>query len=921
MPNSLADRLTGLSPDTWILTETVWQARALQGMLAEKMRTSGAQAWERPFILPWDQAWPLLWDRLPLALPTRLSGLQERALWRRVIQEAHPQDWLLDADRSARLAQQARSVLLQWKMPDIDPFAGPLSEEAEHFLVWHRAYERMLAASAWVDRAALPDALAAQLLLADNETMPIWRAQLPQHILTYAVDLLRPQRQRLLHALQAVQVFQGQAIAVEALPLWQADEALAGACHATQAACVDADAERLQVAHWLRGELECSSESGIGDVPQAAWHGRRWLWVIPDLAQTRAATERVLRSVFQPQHVASLSFDPAPLWRFGVVQTLAEAQPVQAILQLLRLGQGAITLNDFGVLLRSPWWIDEAERAAVVALDVRLRKEGEPRLTLHAALVLLDECPTLQRIVATLLEGLASIQGVQSTALWAEQIEQFARASLWTPLFMRIGEDAGRLQQWSVVRDAWNEALDQLAALQVVEPAPGYAQMLSLLARAVENVPMPEVVSEAPIWVCSPQDAIGVPADAVWVSGVREDRWSVVPRVHPMLPIAWARNLPIYRSDVMLAEADAQLEQWIKSGAIFSWPQYESEIELSPIAAVASLPLASEMKVVASTLSEQLLGTLPVDSNPDYAPVLQHVAISGGASAFQHQSLCPFRGFVRARLGVQALEEGHGGLDARERGTILHKALQAFWERFPRERRTQKSLYALSEATLEQWINDAVDAALQMLHAKRSLTLAGRFMLQEQQRLCQALQKLIVLDLDEGRAPFRIVEVEDRRRVSFAGLQFNIQRDRVEEVDQQRHMVIDYKTGSVSASDWYGDRPKNPQLPLYAVLEAREGHALAGVLFAQYREGDWKFSGEWAESSLLPKDAISKRKPIEFSEALPEWEVALTNLADELRHGVARIDPQSNACQFCGLQAVCRIDPWQEAAEIEGDVA
>jgi len=129
MPNSLADRLTGLSPDTWILTETVWQARALQGMLAEKMRTSGAQAWERPFILPWDQAWPLLWDRLPLALPTRLSGLQERALWRRVIQEAHPQDWLLDADRSARLAQQARSVLLQWKMPDIDPFVGPLRQK------------------------------------------------------------------------------------------------------------------------------------------------------------------------------------------------------------------------------------------------------------------------------------------------------------------------------------------------------------------------------------------------------------------------------------------------------------------------------------------------------------------------------------------------------------------------------------------------------------------------------------------------------------------------------------------------------------------------------------------------------------------------------------------------------------------------
>jgi probable DNA repair protein len=607
--------------------------------------------------------------------------------------------------------------------------------------------------------------------------------------------------------------------------------------------------------------------------------------------------------------------DAAPLWRFAVAQNLADVQPVQAILQLLRLGQGPITLNDFGVLLRSPWWIEEAERVAAIALDVRLRKQGEPTLTLKAAVALLHDCPSLQRTIAALLDGLAIIQGVQSTALWAEQLEVFARTHFWTPLLERVHEDTEQRQRWTVARDAWNEALDQLAALQAVEPAPGYAHVLSLLTRASENVPLPEEVSEAPIWVCTPRDAMAVPADAVWVSGLREDRWSVVPRMHPMLPVAWSRNLPIYRSDLALAEADQQLQQWMQVGAIFSWPQYEAETELAPVAAVAALPLFSATEEV-TTLSQQLLGVAQLEANLDPAPVLAQTTVSGGASAFQHQSLCPFRGFVRARLGIQSLEEGHGGLDARERGTILHKALQAFWQSFPLEQRTQASLLGLSEVGLDERIGNAVTLALQALQAQRSLTLSGRFMQQERQRLHQALQKLIALDVDEGRASFQVLEVEDHRRVSFAGLQFNIQRDRVEEVHDQQRIVMDYKTGSVTASDWYGERPKNPQLPLYAVLEAREGHALVGVLFAQYREGDWKFSGELAEAALLPKEAMSKRKTINFSEALPTWEAALTDLADELRSGVARVDPQSGACQFCGLQAACRIDPWQETTEV-----
>ncbi|MGA1562735.1 MAG: PD-(D/E)XK nuclease family protein, partial [Gammaproteobacteria bacterium] len=383
----------------------------------------------------------------------------------------------------------------------------------------------------------------------------------------------------------------------------------------------------------------------------------------------------------------------------------------------------------------------------------------------------------------------------------------------------------------------------------------------------------------------------------------------------PMLPIAWARRLPLYQKQAVLAQAEDQIAQWRRAGAMFSWPAYEGETELAAVTAIADLP--KQAYPSAPSVLQSLQGKLALEQIADRPVPLSAPQLRGGASAFTHQSLCPFRGFVRVRLGVRSLEEGHGGLNARERGIVLHRALQNFWQAFAPEQRTQGSLLRLSAQERSERITQAVERALHKLQTTRALTLSGRFLAHEQMRLQQALEKLIALDLDPARAAFTLIEIEDRRKVEFAGLQLNVQRDRVEEIDGHGRVVMDYKTGLVSASNWHGDRPKDLQLPLYAVLEAREGHALAGVLFAQFREGDWKFAGEVSTAGLFPTRAQSKRKPLDFSEALPAWESALNALADELRQGVARVDPQASACQFCGLQAACRIDPWQQDEDVQ----
>ena len=54
------------------------------------------------------------------------------------------------------------------------------------------------------------------------------------------------------------------------------------------------------------------------------------------------------------------------------------------------------------------------------------------------------------------------------------------------------------------------------------------------------------------------------------------------------------------------------------------------------------------------------------------------------------------------------------------------------------------------------------------------------------------------------------------------------------------HAIIDYKTGDTRVSAWLGERPEEPQLPMYAMGTAEQVDA---VVFARVKAGDFKFNG------------------------------------------------------------------------------
>ena len=138
-----------------------------------------------------------------------------------------------------------------------------------------------------------------------------------------------------------------------------------------------------------------------------------------------------------------------------------------------------------------------------------------------------------------------------------------------------------------------------------------------------------------------------------------------------------------------------------------------------------------------------------------------------------------------------------------------------------------------------------------------------------------------------------------------------LKADRIDRDGEGHRIVIDYKRGRPQrVGDWIGARMAEPQLPLYAVAEGL--HDADAVCFASVRSGDMGFEGLSGEPTGIQGIAVYKGRDEEagdWPELLARWRERLDALAAEFVAGRCDVSPRdAHACEYCGLEAVCRID-------------
>jgi probable DNA repair protein len=457
----------------------------------------------------------------------------------------------------------------------------------------------------------------------------------------------------------------------------------------------------------------------------------------------------------------------------------------------------------------------------------------------------------------------------------------------------------------------WHEVVADFAALDRVVPRTGYGDAVSRLRRMATDTLFQPETPVVPIQILGELEATGMRFDHLWVMGLSDETWPRGPRPNPFLPVELQRTagIPQGSAAASLELARRLTGEWLSCAGevVLSYPRREDDREFKPsplIVAVPEQPLplpdfASYRDAVHD------LRKLERSEDAKAPPLGAAAAVSGGTAIIQDHAACPFRALARHRLGAEGLEAPHAGLDARERGTLVHRVLAQAWAQL----RTRSALDAISDADLDALLMRAAADAIARIRRERPTVLSGRFAEIEKRRLVRLGRAWLAME--KARGGFTVLATEDKRPIQIGGLTLNARLDRVDETDDGRRIVIDYKTGRVSPGAMLSDRPEEPQLPLYLVGAEPDA---AAVAFAQVKAGEMRFAALARDDDLLPDTKAFSESPYgkrygSWQDVVAAWRADLTRIAASFAGGNAEVDPKRypNTCRYCDVKPFCRI--------------
>ena len=289
--------------------------------------------------------------------------------------------------------------------------------------------------------------------------------------------------------------------------------------------------------------------------------------------------------------------------------------------------------------------------------------------------------------------------------------------------------------------------------------------------------------------------------------------------------------------------------------------------------------------------------------------------VRGGTWLLKAQAICPAWGYYQYRLGAVPLQEPVEGLDARQRGTLVHDALEAFW----RHTTDHRGLQALVAQGLSLAIDQAIDQVLNAYNTnKKHEPLKPRQQTLERNRLHRLLTRWLEMEAARDE-PFTVIHCEHEFKHNIGGIEVRMFIDRIDQLADGRLLIIDYKTGaSIDMRNWASQRLTEPQLPIYAAIATPSEGEVAGVAFGQVHLSKLAFKGIGDGDKLLPgvedlnnfrvRRLFDATSFPDWSSVLAHWDHAIHAIAEEVCHGDASVRfTNENDLLYCEVRPLLRL--------------
>jgi probable DNA repair protein len=893
-------------------------SRVLTGQYNQWRINRGDSQWQSPEIMSWNLWLDKLWETASLngvagtdrAVP---GSRQLISLWESILKSEPLAHDLLRPESLANQLLETRKLITSWQLNFKDPaWFGDENENYTAFYHWNKAFEKRCDTDNWIspeDRTALLCKAIENNLLSHPQAMDL-----------LGFDEFNPDQADLLSAL----IENGNSINLLTISPRQ-NEAVVWQSK-------DSKNELQQMARWVRYWFEKEPESSIAIV-------------VPDLQARRQEVERQLEEILTPGNkTGGQQLKP---WNISMGVALARVPMVETAFDLLKLLDDRIDIQDIGRVLRSPWLRGAvAERNSRALLEKCLRDKYPRQLKLREVRYRAAEIKTHDRQhnelpedqhepqvwnspeLSTILNKLARFdgesQGQRSPSAWAEAFDQLL-VSLGWPLVEESGkempaevqaEEHG--QNWQALQ-RWRDGLRELASLDATTTRLGRKTAINQLKQICREKIFQPSTAAAPIQVLGLYEVSGLRFDHLWVLGLNNDNWPPSARPNPFIPgkLQRAAQIPNSSPQRELEVARTITKRLLETApdCVFSYPGQVDGENMLPSPLLSTADVKSEENLPAWQDDDWRITVAKAD-HPQLDPLLMpgeltHGTARGGSSILKHQALCPFRAFASNRLGADGLETPADGISPMLHGSLVHSVLEHFWI----ETKTQAALLLLDEESLSKRVRKYVGI---VTTEERGLKQRPAFRGVEADRVHRHVMDYLALDKD--RDTFEVVGFEKEILPEIEGQTIRLIIDRVDRLPSGEEIIIDYKTGKEEPKKWFGDRPENPQLPLYAISAEKTP---AAVAFGIIRDDGCLYKGVVQQGGLLPdlppKASKANQYLIDAGYEMPKtietWRQVLHRLMADFLAGKAAVDPKTDhktgqrTCDksYCELQSLCRV--------------
>jgi probable DNA repair protein len=881
----MQDKVITLPEIPLTLTVNARLARWLLLEHDEQKRKAGENAWQTPPILPLSSwlrnVWLASWPEKYL-----LSELQCEKIWEEIINQDSARLDLLHLQGVASQTSKAFSLLHEYRLPR-DKKLYEQTDESKAFLRWIRKFESRLSSA--LAPCMLMDAVRnsmqeGEILIPHSLRIRGFEEQSPQ--LKYFLNFLREKGTR-----------------VDFLSPVPSPEILAQRMEKLNDKNVNVEeyenrqGETEACACWVRSIFQPGKRIGI---------------VVPELEKYRTLLKRELAAELVPETIFSLDEEDLP-FNISLAPPLSQEPMIKLALNLLSVKTSNVPVSTFLSIIQSPFFgFAFPPTREISDLERNLRKKRVLSIPLDRFHSICGSVPQVDQLVGSLKSWTLNNSKLMPEK-WAKELSDFLKTTGWPGKVAPGTDKQSVLSKRHQGFEAWKDCLNQLCSLNQILGPINRLEVLNHLTHITRSKPFQSKTPEHSIQVIGLLESSGMQFDYLWVMGCHHEALPAHPEPNPFIPYEIRNKYSIPRSNPQreLKFTEQSLTRLLMAApdVHFSYPLHEGDMDLEMSPLLKRFPQDKKTPYLSNRIKDQVraMNQLEKFTEPAFLQVTDSEknqygtqGISSGYALLKDQVDCPFRAFARHRLNSQRTPVAEIDFDNLDRGNLIHKALELFWDKT----RNRKNLSNLSHGILEKRIEECVEEALKL--CSQRTTGQTQFNKLEIERNVRLIHDWL-LNIERERPDFQVLHNEEDVSIHLCGIKLSLRIDRIDEIPGKGLLLIDYKTGrEAKPAEWFAEKIRAPQLPLYATAQPPVGLAYGHLTLGK---PEFKGTADLPLGKLKNYDFAKDTGCSTWKELLSYWKNNLNRVADEFLQGNNQVLPvnKGEPCLHCEFNSLCRI--------------